>query len=88
MKLQKLQLSSIHISTFFLELQRFFNCFIIWTTIFIKILKKIFAVSCVVCKGLKIDNLNPYKNFTCSLNIYNSEICYCSFAYIKQGMAK
>ena len=45
----KMQLSSIHTTPFFSQRQQFFKRFYMWAEL---VLKKIFAVSCVVCKDL------------------------------------
>ena len=49
-KLQKMQLSSIHITPFFYKCNNFFHSFYMDSAFHSNFLLKIFAVSCVVCK--------------------------------------
>ena len=51
-----MQLSSIHTTTFFHNCNDIFQQFYIWATIFTTIFfRKVFAVSCVVCKELNCE---------------------------------
>ena len=71
-KLQKMQLCSIHITTFVHHCNDFFNCFIYGQQFHNTFFGKIFAVVCVVCKGL---HLSPTIFFVFNCLYYICDNC-------------